>query len=64
MPGRSPADPELFSAVRGVPAGRRLALVIDTLDPLYAEHGPAGSQLTFSSPSADPSYGTADSREK
>ncbi|MFF2409641.1 hypothetical protein [Streptomyces sp. NPDC058092] len=64
MPGRSSADPELFSAAHGVPAGRRLALVIDTLDPLYIEHSPAGSQLTFSPPPAGPSYRTADSREK
>ncbi|QES09235.1 alpha/beta fold hydrolase [Streptomyces venezuelae] len=49
-------DLELFSTAYDVPAGHRLALVVDTVDPLYAEHNPTGAQLTFSSPSADPSY--------
>ncbi|MFB7406067.1 alpha/beta fold hydrolase [Streptomyces sp. NPDC056202] len=47
---------ELFSTAYDVPAGHRLALVVDTVDPLYIEHNPTGAQLTFSSPSADPSY--------
>ncbi|WP_318212666.1 MULTISPECIES: alpha/beta fold hydrolase [unclassified Streptomyces] len=49
-------DLELFSTAYDVPAGHRLALVVDTVDPLYIEHNPTGAQLTFSSPSADPSY--------
>ncbi|MGW8364124.1 CocE/NonD family hydrolase [Streptomyces wedmorensis] len=58
---RTPGQPfavdlELFSTAYDVPAGHRLALVVDTVDPLYIEHNPTGAQLTFSSPSADPSY--------
>ncbi|WP_351222617.1 CocE/NonD family hydrolase [Streptomyces sp. NPDC002133] len=56
-PGRPFAvDLELFSTAYDVPAGHRLALVVDTVDPLYIEHNPSGAQLTFSSPTADPSY--------
>ncbi|WUQ09510.1 CocE/NonD family hydrolase [Streptomyces sp. NBC_00250] len=56
-PGKSfGVDLELFSTAYDVPAGHRLALVVDTVDPLYIEHNPTGAQLTFSSPSADPSY--------
>nr|WP_234323267.1 CocE/NonD family hydrolase [Streptomyces bikiniensis] len=59
--GRTPGQPfgvdlELFSTAYDVPAGHRLALVVDTVDPLYIEHNPTGAQLTFSSPAADPSY--------
>ncbi|MEW1902356.1 alpha/beta fold hydrolase [Streptomyces sp. NPDC086147] len=59
--GKAPGQPfavdlELFSTAYDVPAGHRLALVVDTVDPLYIEHNPAGAQLTFSSPAADPSY--------
>ncbi|MEU2116114.1 CocE/NonD family hydrolase [Streptomyces sp. NPDC016459] len=59
--GRTPGKPfavdlELFSTAYDVPAGHRLALVVDTVDPLYIEHNPTGAQLTFSSPPADPSY--------
>jgi predicted acyl esterase len=59
--GRTPGeafgvDLELFSTAYDVPAGHRLALVIDTVDPLYAEHNPFGAKLTFSSPADDPSY--------
>ncbi|MFE5913730.1 CocE/NonD family hydrolase [Streptomyces wedmorensis] len=58
---RTPGQPfavdlELFSTAYDVSAGHRLALVVDTVDPLYIEHNPTGAQLTFSSPSADPSY--------
>ncbi|MFF4172468.1 CocE/NonD family hydrolase [Streptomyces sp. NPDC001744] len=49
-------DLELFSTAYDVPAGHRLALVVDTVDPLYIEHNPTGARLTFSSPAADPSY--------
>ncbi|MGP3982223.1 CocE/NonD family hydrolase [Streptomyces sp. KR80] len=49
-------DLELFSTAYDVPAGHRLALVVDTVDPLYIEHNPDGARLTFSSPAQDPSY--------
>ncbi|MET7855780.1 CocE/NonD family hydrolase [Streptomyces sp. NPDC005318] len=67
--GRTPGRPfavdlELFSTAYDLPAGHRLALVVDTVDPLYIEHNPAGSQLTFSSPDTDPSYLSVPSREK
>ncbi|MEU8764640.1 CocE/NonD family hydrolase [Streptomyces sp. NPDC048659] len=56
-PGKSfGVDLDLFSTAYDVPAGHRLALVVDTVDPLYIEHNPTGAQLTFSSPAADPSY--------
>ncbi|MDT9692035.1 alpha/beta fold hydrolase [Streptomyces sp. P9(2023)] len=59
--GKTPGTPftvdlELFSTAYDVPAGHRLALVVDTVDPLYIEHNPTGAQLTFSSPAADTSY--------
>ncbi|MFD7322583.1 alpha/beta fold hydrolase [Streptomyces sp. NPDC059875] len=57
-------DLELFSTAYDVPAGHRLALVVDTVDPLYIEHNPTGAQLTFSSPPADPSYVSVPLREK
>ncbi|MCX4863331.1 prolyl oligopeptidase family serine peptidase [Streptomyces sp. NBC_00257] len=64
-PGRPfPVDLELFSTAYDVPAGHRLTLVIDTVDPLYIEHNPTGSQLTFSSSPADPSYVSVPLREK
>ncbi|MFG3496998.1 alpha/beta fold hydrolase [Streptomyces sp. NPDC047928] len=67
--GRTPGEPftvdlELFSTAYDVPAGHRLALVVDTVDPLYIEHNPSGARLTFSSPSADPSYVSIPLREK
>ncbi|MFE5711632.1 CocE/NonD family hydrolase [Streptomyces sp. NPDC056501] len=67
--GKTPGKPfavdlELFSTAYDVPAGHRLALVVDTVDPLYIEHNPTGAQLTFSSPSADPSYVSVPLREK
>ncbi|MEU8529606.1 MULTISPECIES: CocE/NonD family hydrolase [Streptomyces] len=59
--GKTPGAPfgvdlDLFSTAYDVPAGHRLALVVDTVDPLYIEHNPTGAQLTFSSPRSDPSY--------
>ncbi|MFJ9906015.1 CocE/NonD family hydrolase [Streptomyces sp. NPDC101152] len=59
--GRTPGRPfgldlDLFSTAYDVPAGHRLALVVDTVDPLYIGHNPSGAQLTFSSPANDPSY--------
>ena len=38
-----------------IPAGRRLALVIDTTDPRYSDVSSLGSTLSFGSPSAAPS---------
>ncbi|HET6860541.1 MAG TPA: CocE/NonD family hydrolase [Streptomyces sp.] len=63
-PGRPfPVDLELFSTAYDVPAGHRLAVVVDTVDPLYIEHNPSGAQLTFSSPGTDPSYLTVPMRD-
>ncbi len=56
-PGRAyPVDLDLFPTGYDVPAGHRLALVVDTVDPLYIAHNPPGSRLTFSSPAGDPSW--------
>ncbi|WP_274563768.1 CocE/NonD family hydrolase [Streptomyces spiramyceticus] len=64
-PGKPfPVDLELFSTAYDVPAGHRLALVVDTVDPLYIEHNPSGAQLTFSSPESDPSYVSVPLRDK
>ncbi|MDX2643282.1 CocE/NonD family hydrolase [Streptomyces sp. PA03-1a] len=57
---RTPGSPfavdlELYSTAYDVPAGHRLTVVVDTVDPLYIEHNPAFSGLAFSSPAADPS---------
>lgn len=49
-------DLELFSTAYDVPKGHRLALAVDSVDPLYAEHNPDGAKLTFSSPADDPSW--------
>ncbi|MFJ3669137.1 CocE/NonD family hydrolase [Streptomyces sp. NPDC090106] len=57
-------DLELNSTAYDVPAGHRLALVVDTVDPLYIEHNPTGARLTFSSPSNDPSYVSVPLREQ
>ncbi|MCX4766122.1 alpha/beta fold hydrolase [Streptomyces sp. NBC_01275] len=67
--GLTPGKPfglglELFSTAYDVPAGHRLALVVDTVDPLYIEHNPSGAQLTFSSPANDPSYVSIPLREQ
>jgi len=67
--GQTPGKPfgvdvELFSTAYDVPAGHRLALVVDTVDPLYIEHNPSGAQLTFSSPPRDPSYVSVPLREQ
>ncbi|MBE8476163.1 CocE/NonD family hydrolase [Streptomyces justiciae] len=67
--GRAPGkafglDLELYSTAYDVPAGHRLALVVDTVDPLYIEHNPSGAQLTFSSPANDPSYVSIPLREQ
>ncbi|MFI5874614.1 alpha/beta fold hydrolase [Streptomyces sp. NPDC051445] len=57
-------DLDLFSTAYDVPAGHRLALVVDTVDPLYIEHNPSGARLTFSSPADDPSYVSVPLREQ
>ncbi|WP_128379948.1 alpha/beta fold hydrolase [Streptomyces cavernae] len=67
--GQTPGEPfsvdlDLFSTAYDVPAGHRLALVVDTVDPLYIEHNPSGAQLTFSSPRHDPSYVSVPLRKK
>jgi predicted acyl esterase len=67
--GQTPGKPfdvdlELFSTAYDVPAGHRLALVVDTVDPLYIEHNPSGAKLTFSSPATDPSYVSIPLREQ
>ncbi|MGP4088794.1 CocE/NonD family hydrolase [Streptomyces sp. KR55] len=67
--GQTPGKPfgvdlELFSTAYDVPAGHRLALVVDTVDPLYIEHNPSGGRLTFSSPANDPSYVSIPLREQ
>ncbi|QFZ73539.1 alpha/beta fold hydrolase [Streptomyces fagopyri] len=67
--GRTPGEPfgvdlDLYSTAYDVPAGHRLALVLDTVDPLYIEHNPPGAQLTFSSPANDPSYVSVPLREQ
>jgi hypothetical protein len=67
--GQTPGKPigvdlELFSTAYDVPAGHRLAMVVDTVDPLYIEHNPSGAQLTFSSPTNDPSYVSIPLREQ
>nr|WP_251019744.1 CocE/NonD family hydrolase [Streptomyces sp. ISL-11] len=55
-PGRPfGVDLPLLSTAYDVPAGHRLALVVDTVDPLYIAHNPDGARLTFSSPEEDPS---------
>lgn len=67
--GQTPGEPfgvdlDLFSTAYDVPAGHRLALVVDTVDPLYIEHNPSGAQLTFSSPEHDPSFVSVPLREQ
>ncbi|UYQ65408.1 CocE/NonD family hydrolase C-terminal non-catalytic domain-containing protein [Streptomyces peucetius] len=42
-------SPWTWSCAYDVPAGHRLAVVVDTVDLLYIEHNPSGAQLTFSS---------------
>lgn len=63
-PGQSfGLDLDLFSTAYDVPAGHRLALVVDTVDPLYIEHNPAFSTISFSSPASDPSWLSVPLRE-
>ncbi|TQK50219.1 putative CocE/NonD family hydrolase [Streptomyces sp. SLBN-118] len=50
-----PLDIQLFATAYDLPAGHRLALVLDTQDPLYGGRTPTGSKVTFGSPEDDPS---------
>ncbi|MFB7510099.1 CocE/NonD family hydrolase C-terminal non-catalytic domain-containing protein, partial [Streptomyces broussonetiae] len=55
-PGQAfPLDVALFDTAYDLPAGHRLALVLDTEDPAYGGTTPPGSDVSFSSPQADPS---------
>ncbi|MER5461539.1 CocE/NonD family hydrolase [Streptomyces sp. NPDC002668] len=56
MPGRAfPLDIPLFATAYDLPAGHRLALVLDTEDPLYGGRTPLLSKVSFGSPENDPS---------
>ncbi|MDF3287658.1 CocE/NonD family hydrolase [Streptomyces silvisoli] len=55
-PGQAvPLDLSLFATAYDLPAGHRLALVLDTKDPMYGSDTPLGSRLSFGSPANDPS---------
>lgn len=49
-------DTDFPATVYDVPSGDNLSLIIDTVDPLYADQAPAFTTVKFSSPSSDPSY--------
>lgn len=49
-------DGEFFLYLYDVPSGHRLSLVIDTVDPLYADQGAFFTTVKFSSPSGNPSW--------
>ena len=48
-------DIALQATAARIPAGRRLVLVVDTLDPRYTDATRAGGKVTFTSPSSAPS---------
>lgn len=55
-PGQAfPLDVPLFATAYDLPAGHRLALVLDTKDPVYGGRTPLGSSVSFGSTAADPS---------
>ncbi|TDD23616.1 CocE/NonD family hydrolase [Kribbella turkmenica] len=55
-PGRAvPVDVRLEATSWEVPAGHRLVLVVDTVDPRYLGRSAIGETVTFSSPAGDPS---------
>ncbi|GAU70847.1 esterase [Streptomyces sp. NBRC 110611] len=55
QPGRAfPLDVSLFTTAYDLPAGHRLALVVDTKDPMYGGRTPRGSSVSFGSSAADP----------
>ena len=49
-------DTDFPSTAYDVPAGNRLSLVVDTVDPLYADQGALFTSVRFSSPLSAPSY--------
>ncbi|MBU8894001.1 acyl esterase [Corallococcus sp. H22C18031201] len=49
-------DADFPATAYDVPSGDRLSLVIDTVDPLYADKAPALTSVKFSSPAGNPSY--------
>jgi hypothetical protein len=49
-------DTDFPSTVYDVPGGHRLSLVIDTVDPLYADQAAFFTTVKFSSPWGNPSY--------
>ncbi|MCK7622536.1 acyl esterase [Streptomyces sp. RS10V-4] len=49
-----PLDVTLFPTAYDLPAGHRLALVLDTADPLYGGRTPRGSTVAFGSPADRP----------
>ncbi len=49
-------DTDFPTTVYDVPNGNRLSLVIDTVDPLYADQAAPFTTVKFSSPSGNPSY--------
>jgi predicted acyl esterase len=49
-------DFELEPVLWDVPAGHRLVLVVDTVDPRYLSESAKGTNVAFSSPAADPSW--------
>ncbi|SEM10169.1 X-Pro dipeptidyl-peptidase C-terminal non-catalytic domain-containing protein [Stigmatella aurantiaca] len=49
-------DADFPATAYDIPSGHRLSLVIDTVDPLYADKAPRFSSVKFSSPSSSPSY--------
>ncbi|WP_263102696.1 CocE/NonD family hydrolase C-terminal non-catalytic domain-containing protein [Kitasatospora sp. DSM 101779] len=56
-PGRRfTADVRMQGTAYGVPAGHRLALVVDGVDPLCITDNPAFATLTFGSTADDPSW--------
>ncbi|MEU5426461.1 CocE/NonD family hydrolase [Streptomyces olivoreticuli] len=51
VPGRGfGVDLSLYATAYDVPAGHRLALVVDSVDPLYISHNPTGARLSFTAP--------------
>ena len=49
-------DTALAPVVHDVPADHHIALVVDTVDPLYRDASVLGSKVTFGSPAVDMSY--------
>ena len=56
-PGQAvPLDIQLEGTSWQVPAGHRLVLVVDTVDPRYLSRSSIGTTVSFSSPSGDPAW--------